>query len=358
MRFIHVADVHLGAVPDKDFPWSDARKKEITDTFCDIIDECRSKKPELLLIAGDLFHKQPLVRELKEVDGLFTSIPSTRVVIIAGNHDFISGVSHYSGFEWSPNVTFFDEEQVGSIYFEDINTEIYGLSFCHRLIREPLLSGVKPIDGSHINILMMHGGEAGCLPVNTSELTRAGFDYIACGHIHMPLVISDRMRYPGCPEPLEKNDVGERGYIRGEVFKTGSADSELSTEFVPCSRRQYFKPVLEIDPGITQVQLRAMVRDSIAENGDGNIYTFTVAGRRDPDVSFDCEALMYEGNILEVKDETVPDFDFDKLLEDNRGNIIGRYIESVRDMDAPAEVKAKALDYGVSALLGIEGLRK
>lgn len=353
MRFIHIADTHLGAVPDKGYPWSEARKKEIMETFGDIIDVCRSEKPDLLLIAGDLFHKQPLVRELKEVDSMFASIPATRVVIIAGNHDFISGVSNYSGFEWSGNVTFFPNEQVASIYFEDINTEVYGFSFCHRIIREPLLDGVKPVDSSHINILLMHGGEPGNLPVNTNLLPKAGFDYIACGHIHIPLVVSDRMRYPGDLEPLDKNDVGERGYIRGELIPTAGTGTKLITEFVPCSRRQYFKPVLEIDSTITQVQLKAMVRDAIAENGEDYIFTFTLTGRRDPDVTFDCEALQDEGNILEVKDETVPDFDFDRLLADNRGNIIGRYIESVREMDAPKEIKDKALEYGVMSLLGI-----
>ena len=29
MRFIHLADVHLGAVPDRGCPWSDKRENEI-----------------------------------------------------------------------------------------------------------------------------------------------------------------------------------------------------------------------------------------------------------------------------------------------------------------------------------------
>lgn len=347
MRFIHTADIHLGAVPDKGYPWSDARKKEITDTFSELIGVCRREKPDLLLIAGDLFHRQPLVRELKEVDALFASIPSTRVVIIAGNHDFISGVSNYNGFEWSHNVTFFEGEEVGSIYFEDINTEVYGLSFCHRNIREPLLAGVRPVDPGHVNILLAHGGEPGNLPMNFAELTKAGFDYIALGHIHIPGAVAPAIRYPGDLEPLDKNDVGERGYIYGEI------SSELTLTFVPFSKRQYFKPVLEVDGTITQVQLRAMVRDAIAENGEENIFAFTLKGRRDPDVTFDCEALAAEGNILEINDETVPDFDFDRLMAENRNNIIGQYIETVKRMDAPEKVKDKALEYGVTALLGI-----
>ena len=33
MRFIHIADVHLGAVPDKDKSWSKERADEIESTF-------------------------------------------------------------------------------------------------------------------------------------------------------------------------------------------------------------------------------------------------------------------------------------------------------------------------------------
>ena len=105
MRFVHIADTHLGAAPDKGFPWAKERRDRVFEAFRGIIDYCRQNRPDLLLIAGDLFHKQPLVRELKEVDSLFASIPDVRVVIIAGNHDYISGISNYNGFEWSPNVT-------------------------------------------------------------------------------------------------------------------------------------------------------------------------------------------------------------------------------------------------------------
>lgn len=350
MKFIHIADVHLGALPDKGYAWSEQRRKEIFTTFCDIIDVCRREKPDLLLIAGDLFHAQPLVRELREVDALFASIPSTRVVIIAGNHDYISGTSHYVGFEWSDNVTFFDSEEVESIRFEDINTCIYGLSFCHRQIGEPLLDDVMPVDRGCLNILLMHGGVAESLPIDKNRLLGAGFDYIACGHIHLPQFIADRMIYPGDIEPLDRNDVGERGFIAGELVKT-SEGSSLATRFVPCSRRMYFKPELEVDASIMQSQLRSMVRDAISEYGEQNIFTFTITGRRDRDTQFDCEALLEEGNITEIVDKTVPDYDFERLKLENKGNIIGRFIEAMESSTVDEETKRRALDYGISALL-------
>ena len=59
MRFIHIADVHLGMKPDSGYPWSDKRASEIFETFTKIIDICNEDNIDLLIIAGDLFHKQP-----------------------------------------------------------------------------------------------------------------------------------------------------------------------------------------------------------------------------------------------------------------------------------------------------------
>ena len=82
MRFIHLADVHLGAVPDRGCPWSSRREEEIWETFRRVIAGIRENPVDLLFIAGDLFHRQPLLRELKEVNNLFSTIPDTRVYLM------------------------------------------------------------------------------------------------------------------------------------------------------------------------------------------------------------------------------------------------------------------------------------
>ena len=74
MKFIHIADVHLGATPDSSMPWGEARQKELWGSFKSIIKICNEEKIDLLLIAGDLFHKQPLLRELKEVNYYFSTL--------------------------------------------------------------------------------------------------------------------------------------------------------------------------------------------------------------------------------------------------------------------------------------------
>ena len=50
MKFIHIADVNLGAQPDRGRIWSDVRAKEIYSTFHRVIEVCEEQKIELLLI--------------------------------------------------------------------------------------------------------------------------------------------------------------------------------------------------------------------------------------------------------------------------------------------------------------------
>ena len=99
IRFIHLADVHLGAVPDRGCPWSREREEEIWETFRRVIATIRKSPVDLLFIAGDLFHRQPLLSELREINDLFATIGQTRVFLMAGEHDYMKAESFYRTFK-------------------------------------------------------------------------------------------------------------------------------------------------------------------------------------------------------------------------------------------------------------------
>ena len=63
MKFIHIADVHLGARPDAGPMYSAGRAQELWDTFRGIISLCEEERTDLLLIAGDLFDKNYVTRD-------------------------------------------------------------------------------------------------------------------------------------------------------------------------------------------------------------------------------------------------------------------------------------------------------
>lgn len=357
MRFIHIADVHLGMAPDKNMLWSEVRKKEIWDSFRSIIEICNKENVDLLLIAGDLFHKQPLVRELKEVDYLFSTLEDTQVIMIAGNHDYIGPRSNYSGFKWSENVHMILSNSIEVIEFSQISTKIYGLSYITRDIEENIYDYLKPDDEEYINILLAHGGDEKNAPINKRLLTESGFDYIALGHIHKPEIISPNMAYSGSLEPLDRNEVGERGYIIGEIpldeITNGKKVEERIIEFIPSSKRQYKKVSITSDEGTTNGKLSDMISEVITEEGENNIYSFTITGFRDEDIDFDLEPLYTLGNIVALQDITVRNYDFDQLYNDNKYNLIGLFIKEMREKNDV--ISLKALHYGIDALLKSKG---
>lgn len=350
MKFIHIADVHIGAKPDSEYPWGNLREKEIIQSFEDLIGICAREHVELLLIAGDLFHRQPLLRELKELNYQFEKIKDTKVVIIAGNHDYVGAKSHYIDFNWAPNVTMLNGDQMEKVYLPELNTEVYGFSYHRRNIPEERLKGIKPENNDHYHILLAHGGDEKNIPIDRNAVKDLPFDYIALGHIHKPTILSNKCAFVGSFEPLDKNETGARGYIIGNLTSEG-----VTTRFVPHSIRRYEWLEIKVNPEITQGAVCDIIKTKIEEQGTQNIYRVHLVGFKDVDIQIDEEAIKALGNVIEVLDDTVPDYDFETLRTENQENIIGLYIDKIHESNTEDDIKTKALYYGLEALLNAKG---
>lgn len=350
MRFIHMADVHLGMQPDLRRDWSKERAKEIWKTFQSVVNRCEEESIDLLLIAGDLFHKQPLLRELKEVNFLFQRLTHTHVVLMAGNHDYISQTSNYLHFPWANNVHMFYEEELIDYYIEELNTRIYGLSYHTRDITEPKYHVEVPINRQEITILLAHGGDEKDIPIDRKVLETLGYTYVALGHIHKPTIYSKEIAYSGSLEPLDKTETNEHGYIYGEVF-CQAGEYQTNIDFRPCAARQYVPLTIEVESHMTTLEISTNIQEKIQNIGQQHLYTIILEGTRDIDVYFDEEELLTLGNIVEIQDTTIPDYDFEELRIENQDNIIGMYIDKIRSLDQKDEVIDKALYLGVKALM-------
>lgn len=346
MRFIHIADVHLGARPDAGRAYSQERPQELWDTLEDVVRTCEEEQTDLLLVAGDLFHGQPLLRELKEVNALFSELTHTSVLLIAGNHDYIRQDSYYKTFEWAANVVPLFGQELEYVEFPRIQTAVYGLSYYSRENREPLYEEAFANQVQKYEILLAHGGDEKHLPFDKRVLEKSGFDYIALGHIHKPQALEkNRMIYAGALEPIDRNDVGLHGYIKGEITDRG-----VSTQWIPCASRSYFHLDVLVDSADTNRSVRGKIAEQITANGTQNIYKITLKGRRDPSVEFDLSRMDEYGNVVEILDESEPDYDFEALERENADNLIGKYIRQFHGCEE-GSIEYQALYEGVEILL-------
>lgn len=347
IRFIHLADVHLGAVPDRGCPWSREREEEIWETFRRVIVTIRKSPVDLLFIAGDLFHRQPLISELREINDLFATISQTRIFLMAGDNDYMKEDSFYRTFKWNENVSLFDEESRTCIEIPDKNIYVYGLSYEHKEIHEALYDDWKRSDKRGFHVLMAHGGDEEHIPMDFRKMAEGGFDYVALGHrCQQQAPLKDWMLYSGALEPIDRNDLGEHGYIEGTYD-----EGKVRTRFVPFASRSYQNLLLTVREGSTQHTLEEMLRNEIMKRGGKNIYRVIIQGTRSPGSLLLAERLKSMGNIVEVLDESRPAYDLEKLHEQYKGTLIGDYIEQFPDNGRRPVVQDKALYHGLQALL-------
>lgn len=347
MKFIHIADVHLGVKPDAGKSWSAKREKDIWNSFAAVIEVAARQKPEFLFITGDLFHRQPLKKELKEVDGLFREIPETKVMFLAGNHDYLRVNSYYLSYPWAENVFFFRQEEGKCFDFPEYNTAIYGLSYWHREIKERLYDSLRPVQSERINVLLAHGGDERHIPFSASSILQNGFDYIAAGHIHRGGWLEPgRALMAGSLEPTDCNDIGPHGYWVGEIEK-GRAD----VHFFPIQNCEYRHESYGVTSDTTLRDIENWARQLLKERPAYQYFRLYLEGQRDPDMTYDLQELRKMNRVVDVTEKLVLDYDYDRLQREHPDSILGEYIRSIRQKEQNI-VTAKALEYGVNALLG------
>ena len=238
------------------------------------------------------------------------------------------------------------DEQVTCVELKNIKTAVYGASYHNREIFH------KPYEKQYAKrlqkyeILMVHGGDEKHTPIRKEELLELGYDYVALGHIHKHQeILPGKIAYCGALEPTDMNDVGLHGYIRGELSNKG-----CHTKFVHAASRENIHMDIEMTARMTGYELRELVKRTIDENGNHNIFKLRLTGYKNPDIYIDVEALDAYGNITVVEDHTRPAYDMEKIYQQNRDNILGGLIGELKSSKEDS-IEYMALCEGVRALM-------
>ena len=347
MKFIHIADVHLGMMPEAKKGLGAMRKREIEETFDRVLLDAKQQKVDVIMIVGDLYHRPPTMEELRELSARFEELEPIKVVLIAGNHDCILEGSAYENFQFSKNVIFLREKNMQSIYVEELDTTFWGFSYHQKEIYKPLYDNVKP-SGKGNHILLAHGGDESHIPIQYENLKWAGFDYVALGHIHKPqVIVEDFMNYPGSLEPLDYTERGKHGYILGEI-----TEDEQKTQFIPCAKRMYEQIHVQVDETDTLYELSKRIEQEIEKKGRDNFYEIYLLGYTPLSGNIHFEALEQDYFIVQITDKTKKNYNLEKLFEENRHNILGQFIAKMRQSND--DVAKEAMELGIEALLATQ----
>jgi hypothetical protein len=278
MRLIHFADVHLGfrAYHRLTPHGINQREQDVQDAFRFMLRDVAELKPDLILMAGDLFHSvRPSNLVLQRTFKTFLRFRQecdAPIVMIAGNHE--SPRSAEAGcilrlFENIPGVIVKDS-QYEAVKLPELDTAVYCLP--HRGLGELSTLQIEPDPGSRHNVLMLHGTLEGIggnmyggTTISRSQVLGSGWDYIACGHYHLHTKLADNAYYSGAIEYTSFNPWEEVGKnLPKKGFIEFDTDSKKQT-FHPTRAREY----LSLPPIHGEGLSASEIMERIGEAADG-----------------------------------------------------------------------------------------
>lgn len=359
VRFIHTGDLHLGLQFSNvsfDTKIANERRIELWNTFQRIVDKGIDDEVDFLFVAGDLFEERYFtLADIKRVRDTLAKAEKVNIIITAGNHDTFNKKSLYNIIDWPKNITIFNTEGLTEKEFSEKNTCIYGYSWDRGENSQNIFRNFTGLDKEKINILIIHGDifdrESPYLPLDKNYLAQLGFDYIGLGHIHKPNIISEKIAYCGSPEPLHFGELGAHGIIQGTIEM-----GDTKIEFIPFSSRKFVEKTIEIHESLGYMDILEKIKqcDSKGEIKK-NLYRIKLEGVVNSDVDIyihDIEKSL-EGYFyyLEIIDNTIIDYDLDGLELENKDNIIGHFINEMKEKDLEDKVMRDALYIGLEVLM-------
>ena len=254
MKIVHCSDLHLGKRFSGNKDYVKKRYMDFFNAFATFIDKVEEIKPDVCLIAGDIFDKKEINPDiLSKTEYLFKRLRDNvkkDIIAIEGNHDN-SRILEESWLEYlqEQNIlkVFYynkDFEEKNYLKIDDIN--FYPVGYPGFMIDEALTKLSEKLNPQEKNIVIVHTGISGStntLPglVSTSilDLFKDKAIYIAGGHIHSFTTYPKEKPYFFVSGSLEFSNIqneksDKKGFI---LFDTDT----LNYEFIELEHRKRIK---------------------------------------------------------------------------------------------------------------------
>mgnify|MGYP000942573878 FL=1 len=254
MKIVHCSDLHLGKRFSGNKDYVKKRYMDFFNAFATFVDKVEEIKPDVCLIAGDIFDKKEINPDiLSKTEYLFKKLKDNvkkDIIAIEGNHDN-SRILEESWLEYlqEQNIlkVFYYNKDFGEknyLKIDDIN--FYPVGYPGFMIDEALTKLSEKLNPQEKNIVIVHTGISGStdtLPglVSTSilDLFKDKAIYIAGGHIHSFTTYPKEKPYFFVSGSLEFSNVqneksDKKGFI---LFDTDT----LNYEFIELEHRKRIK---------------------------------------------------------------------------------------------------------------------
>lgn len=224
LRFAHCSDVHL-----------DGDAGEMIDTsvdyyrsgFARALGVMQSHKPDLLLIAGDLFDANTASDETITWAMDILSEQPVPIVMIPGNHDCLEpgAIYHRYDFNRIPNLQLIDAEHGAIARVESLDVAVWGKGMVEHSPDYLPLDGCpeRPADskwflGMGHGIFVPHGGETDrSSPIPMQHIEDSACDYLALGHHHAAMeLVNDKATAAFSGSPTDTIGRGAT-YVIGDL---------------------------------------------------------------------------------------------------------------------------------------------
>ena len=226
LKLVHLSDLHLGFRQYQRLTPTgiNQREADVAGTFRRAVDLVIALRPDVVLIGGDVFHtvrptNPAILQAFQQFTRLTTSLPSSHVVMVAGNHD--APKTSETGcilrlFAELDRVHVVDRE-AQRVLIPEHDLAVLAVPDTEAA-RETELA---PDPAAGRNVLLLHGEVEGMLPKQLAQADRAAleisaerigaprWDYVALGHYHVYREIAPNCYYSGSIDYTSANTWGE-----------------------------------------------------------------------------------------------------------------------------------------------------
>ena len=354
MKFIHCADVHLDApmTAHLSVEKAEQRRRELLETFLELVEYAKNSGVRAVLIAGDLF--DGMRASATTQDAVFSAMENAHDVdflCLPGNHDGENVA--FTRLRLPQNVVVFGGQ------WQTVRYDGVAVSGC-ALLRsncESLYEGLQ-LDPEATNIVMLHGQLATMAGVDLVDKTRlrgCGVDYLALGHIHSygceRLDERGVACYSGCLEGRGFDECGQKGFV-----ELTCENGVLSAAFVPFARRRLHVVPVDITNVTSVTTMLALAQQMAADIPCDDLVSFELQGTYSVDANKDLAYLETSLNreffYARVLDKTelrvdAADFAYDQSLR-------GAFVRTVLASAETDVEKQRIIQCGLRALRGEE----